>query len=155
MKLLVHGCRGSIPISTPQSNIYGGNTSCYELIFNEYQLIFDTGTGFRHVSIDESKKTIIFYSHWHHDHIQGLAFNSGLYNTKKDIFVSSALNNKNESKNIIHQYFSGFYFPLELIKIVTSKKPLLLKFLLSFIDCESSSTLTLPSKYNLPLGALS
>ena len=122
MKLTVHGCRGSIPISTPQSIIYGGNTSCYELIFNNYQLIFDTGTGFRQVSIDETKKTIIFYSHWHHDHIQGLAFNSGLYNTKKDIFVSSALNNKNESKNIIHQYFSGFYFPLELINKLPNLK---------------------------------
>ena len=34
---------------------------------------------------------------------------------RKYIFISSALNDKNESKNIIHQYFSGFYFPLELI----------------------------------------
>ena len=122
MKLLVHGCRGSIPISTPQSYIYGGNTSCYELIFNDYQLIFDTGTGFRHVSIDESKKTIIFYSHWHHDHIQGLAFNSGLFNPKKNTYITCALNDKNESKNIIHRYFSGFYFPIELTKKLSNLK---------------------------------
>jgi phosphoribosyl 1,2-cyclic phosphodiesterase len=122
MKLLVHGCRGSIPISSPQSYIYGGNTSCYELIFNEYQLIFDTGTGFRHVSIDESKKTIIFYSHWHHDHIQVLAFNSGLFNPKKNTYITCALNDKNESKNIIHRYFSGFYFPIELTKKLSNLK---------------------------------
>ena len=53
MKLIVHGCRGSVPISTPQSIIYGGNTSCYELIFDNYQLIFDTGTGFRNVKLDD------------------------------------------------------------------------------------------------------
>ena len=122
MKLTVHGCRGSIPINTPQSNIYGGNTSCYELIFNDYQLIFDTGTGFRQVSIDESKKTIIFYSHWHHDHIQGLAFNSGLFNTEKKIYITSALNDSNESKKIIQSYFSGFYFPIQLTKILTNLK---------------------------------
>ena len=122
MKLTVHGCRGSIPISTPQSNIYGGNTSCYELIFDDYQLIFDTGTGFRQVSIDESKKTIIFYSHWHHDHIQGLAFNSGLFNTEKKIYITSALNDSNESKKIIQSYFSGFYFPIQLTKILTNLK---------------------------------
>ena len=122
MKLLVHGCRGSIPISTPQTHIYGGNTSCYELIFNDYQLIFDTGTGFRHVSIDESKKTIIFYSHWHHDHIQGLAFNSGLFNPKKNTYITCALNDKNESKNIINSYFSGFYFPIELTKKLSNLK---------------------------------
>ncbi len=122
MKLTVHGCRGSIPINTPQSNIYGGNTSCYELIFNDYQLIFDTGTGFRQVSIDESKKTIIFYSHWHHDHIQGLAFNSGLFNTEKKIYITSALNDSKESKKIIQSYFSGFYFPIQLTKILTNLK---------------------------------
>ena len=32
---------------------------CYELIFNDYQLIFDTGTGFRNVKLD-NLKTIIF-----------------------------------------------------------------------------------------------
>ena len=118
----MHGCRGSIPISTPETIIYGGNTSCYELIFNDYQLIFDTGTGFRQVSIDESKKTIIFYSHWHHDHIQGLAFNSGLFNTEKKIYITSALNDSNESKKIIQSYFSGFYFPIQLTKILTNLK---------------------------------
>ena len=122
MKLIVHGCRGSIPISTPETNIYGGNTSCYELIFNDFQLIFDTGTGFRHVNFDDLKKTIIFYSHWHHDHIQGLAFNSGLFNTEKKIYITSALNDSNESKKIIQSYFSGFYFPIQLTKILTNLK---------------------------------
>ena len=122
MKLAVHGCRGSIPISTPETNIYGGNTSCYELIFNDFQLIFDTGTGFRHVYFDDLKKTIIFYSHWHHDHIQGLAFNSGLFNTEKKIYITSALNDSNESKKIIQSYFSGFYFPIQLTKILTNLK---------------------------------
>ena len=122
MKLAVHGCRGSIPISTPETNIYGGNTSCYELIFNDFQLIFDTGTGFRHVYFDDLKKTIIFYSHWHHDHIQGLAFNSGLFNTEKKIYITSALNDSNDSKKIIQSYFSGFYFPIQLTKILTNLK---------------------------------
>ena len=122
MKLAVHGCRGSIPISTPETNIYGGNTSCYELVFGDYQLIFDTGTGFRNVELDHLKKTIIFYSHWHHDHIQGLAFNSGLFNPKKNTYITCALNDKNESKNIIHRYFSGFYFPIELTKKLSNLK---------------------------------
>ena len=61
MKLTVHGSRGSIPISSPQSVGYGGNTSCYELLFDDYQLIFDTGTGFRQVSIDQFKRTFIFF----------------------------------------------------------------------------------------------
>ena len=116
MKLTVHGSRGSIPISSPQSVGYGGNTSCYELLFDDYQLIFDTGTGFRQVSIDQFKRTFIFYSHWHHDHIQGLAFNSGIFNEEKKIHICSALNNKMTSRNLVHQYFSGFYFPIELIE---------------------------------------
>ena len=68
------------------------------------------------------KKTIIFYSHWHHDHIQGLAFNSGLFNPKKNVYITCALNDKNESKNIINRYFSGFYFPIELTKKLSNLK---------------------------------
>ena len=112
----VHGSRGSIPIASPNSVVYGGNTSCYELIYGDYQLIFDTGTGFREVKIDKSKRTFIFYSHWHHDHIQGLAFNYGIFDSEKKINICSALNNKNTSQNIVNKYFSGHYFPLDLTK---------------------------------------
>ena len=118
MKLTVHGSRGSVPISSPQSVGYGGNTSCYELLFDDYQLIFDTGTGFRQVNLDQFKRTFIFYSHWHHDHIQGLAFNSGMFNAEKKIHISSALNNKITCRKLIHQYFSGFYFPIELTELL-------------------------------------
>ena len=41
---------------------------------------------------------------------------------RKIYIFQCALNDKNESKNIIHQYFSGFYFPLELIKKITKFK---------------------------------
>ena len=42
MQVNVHGCRGSIPSCSEETVGYGGNTSCYEIRFDNFQLIIDT-----------------------------------------------------------------------------------------------------------------
>ena len=78
MKLIIHGCRGSIPISSVDMMKYGGNTTCFELIMDEFQIFFDTGSGFQNAILDPNKEILILLSHFHHDHLQGLAFNKYL-----------------------------------------------------------------------------
>ena len=79
MKLTVHGCRGSVPTPSPYTAKYGGHTTCFELRFNGYQIIFDTGSGFQNLILaDSTVEKLILYSHFHHDHIQGLPFNADL-----------------------------------------------------------------------------
>lgn len=117
MKLNVHGSRGSIPTSSGSTVGYGGNTSCYELAFGNYQIFFDTGSGFRNANfLESSKSKIIFYSHWHHDHIQGLPFNAGIFNPENRFLVSSALASRNVVRNTLQTYFSGGYFPVDIIE---------------------------------------
>ena len=41
------GVRGSIPVSGPEFERYGGNTSCIEVKYGNRHLIFDAGTGLR------------------------------------------------------------------------------------------------------------
>ena len=114
MKLITHGCRGSIPNSSKEMNRYGGNTTCFELNMDDFQVFFDTGSGFQNAVLDSNKQIIIVFSHFHHDHLQGLAFNKYLIKAEKKICICSALVNAGKLKKIIRRYFSGDFFPLDL-----------------------------------------
>ena len=117
----MHGTRGSIP--QPQNTSrYGGNTSCYEVITDDFQIIFDTGTGFQDVALDQDRMTVILYSHFHHDHIQGLPFNLDVFSHLENIYLSSALVNRQVLKNLIQTYFSGGYFPVDIVTILKQLK---------------------------------
>ena len=91
MKVTVHGCRGSIPTASPDTQKYGGNTTCFELSFKVYQIVFDTGTGFQNPAFAcKSITKLILYSHFHHDHIQGLVFHDGLFNQDHQVTFSTS-----------------------------------------------------------------
>ena len=117
----MHGVRGSIP-QPKNTSKYGGNTSCYELVTDDFQIILDTGTGFQDVILDRQKTTIILYGHFHHDHIQGLPFNLGVFSHQEDIYLASGLVNRHVLKNLIQTYFSGGYFPVDIVTILKQLK---------------------------------
>ena len=59
MKLITHGCRGSIPNPSKEMLKYGGNTTCFELSMDDFQVFFDTGSGFQNAVLDSNKQIII------------------------------------------------------------------------------------------------
>lgn len=83
MKIRFWGVRGSIPAPGPETNRYGGNTSCVSVTTSSGGLIIiDMGTGLMHLGNalmgkDFGKgrgRASILLSHTHWDHIQGLGF---------------------------------------------------------------------------------
>ena len=83
MKIRFWGVRGSIPAPGPDTNRYGGNTSCVSVTGDNGSLvIIDMGTGLMHLGnallgreFGQGKgKASILLSHTHWDHIQGLGF---------------------------------------------------------------------------------
>ena len=74
--IINHGVRGSTPNPSQNNLFFGGNTPCVEIKTQQYQLIFDCGSGFSKVNFSNDLETILFISHFHHDHIQGLPFNN-------------------------------------------------------------------------------
>ena len=114
MKLTIHGCRGSIAVSSKDTVKYGGYTSCYEVRADNTQIVLDAGTGFRNVNLQKDSKKVILFSHLHHDHIQGLGFNKDIFNPSCQIEISSALCEATELRDNIQTYYSGSYFPLDL-----------------------------------------
>ena len=116
MKLNVHGCRGSVPVQSRGQTRYGGNTSCFEVTFGQFQIFFDTGTGFRTAQFGGPEITkILLYSHWHHDHVQGFAFNPNIFVPDHKVLVASGLSSADVSRQMLQQYFSGSYFPIDVI----------------------------------------
>ncbi len=86
------GVRGSYPVPGKRANHFGGNTSCLEIRANEHIIILDAGTGIINLGnklVEEMKQNgnsdknpmniHIFFSHTHHDHIQGLPFFAPAY----------------------------------------------------------------------------
>ncbi len=79
MKITYWGVRGSIATPGKNTVIYGGNTACLSVEFDDTILIFDAGTGIRVcgnylLSKGKNIKVKIFISHTHWDHIQGFPF---------------------------------------------------------------------------------
>lgn len=80
MKVVTYGVRGSIPISRPDANEFGGNTTCVRIISQcipkGRALVIDAGSGFVPLSSDLLSEGIfeidLLFTHWHHDHTQGL-----------------------------------------------------------------------------------
>ena len=82
MKVRFWGVRGSIPAPGPETNRYGGNTSCVSVTAGGELVIIDMGTGLMHLgnalmAAEFGKgngRATILLSHTHWDHIQGLGF---------------------------------------------------------------------------------
>ena len=83
MRLRFWGVRGSIPAPGPETNRYGGNTSCVSVHTASGGLVIvDMGTGLMHLGNTlmggafgkGAGRATILLSHTHWDHIQGLGF---------------------------------------------------------------------------------
>jgi phosphoribosyl 1,2-cyclic phosphodiesterase len=86
VKVRFWGTRGSIATPGPDTNHFGGNTSCVEVTTdNGAHLILDCGTGARKLAgnlMSRGEKPIsvnILIGHTHWDHIQGFPFFGPLF----------------------------------------------------------------------------
>ena len=115
MDVKFYGVRGSTATPGNEFTKFGGNTSCTEIIHNDFQIVLDAGTGFKAIQIRKDAPVLILFSHFHFDHIQGLPFCRDLLSPDTPIYFSSALVSKQELKRILGSCFSPHYFPIELI----------------------------------------
>ncbi|HAA58626.1 MAG TPA: hypothetical protein DCE42_27940 [Myxococcales bacterium] len=80
LKITLYGTRGSIPVSRPDVQQHGGNTTCLRVesaaLPEGMALVVDAGSGYVPLCGDLLKEGIfnisLLFSHWHHDHTQGL-----------------------------------------------------------------------------------
>ena len=112
------GVRGSIPVSGPDFERYGGNTSCIELKYGDRHVLFDAGTGLREAAAafaeTGAREVDLFFTHSHYDHIIGLPFCDPIYdpNVKVNIW-SGHLAGKTTTRQLIDEFMRPPWFPVE------------------------------------------
>ncbi|MEX0684821.1 MAG: response regulator [Balneolales bacterium] len=113
------GVRGSTPCANRENVIYGGNTSCVQVMppNTDELLIFDSGSGIRNLGNNiVSKNTIvngrIFITHAHWDHIQGFPFFKPVYvpDNKFDIHLPEQM--IGGAKDVLSGQMTYTYFPV-------------------------------------------
>jgi phosphoribosyl 1,2-cyclic phosphodiesterase len=119
MKLTVWGARGSIPVSGPEYDRYGGDTTCVCLETNAGEtVILDAGTGLRplgNVLLKEGKKTFHFVlSHAHWDHLLGFPFFKPLYRDGVTIHIHGCTYAQQSIRTFLSEVMQPPFFPVTL-----------------------------------------
>lgn len=125
MRITFWGVRGSIPAPGPETNRYGGNTSCVSVTTRSGALfIIDMGMGL--VNLGEqlmrrefSKgqgKAIVLLSHPHWDHIQGFPFFAPVYIRGNELIVYGNARSPSMLEGILEGQMNPHFSPIYTIK---------------------------------------
>jgi len=122
------GTRGLISSPRRETAIYGGNTTCMQIIYKDHLIIVDTGFGACNLGEKLMQKILtqganlqihVFYTHFHWDHIQGLPFFHPIYFSSTTLNIYSPLPANVAYKNL-DQLFDGSYSPFSGIHSMAS-----------------------------------
>jgi phosphoribosyl 1,2-cyclic phosphodiesterase len=117
MKIILRGVRGSIPTSGPDTEYYGGNTSCTDVSEDGWVLVLDGGSGMRQSStcINPANKRIdILLTHLHLDHIQGLGFFKPLFDPAMEVHIWGPASSAQTLHSRLSKYLSPPLFPVHI-----------------------------------------
>ena len=112
------GTRGAIPTPASWTRVYGGNTSCVEIRFDDTLFICDAGSGIRELGKDLARrnpppKTLhLLISHTHWDHIQGFPFFAPVYMPDMRIHVYGQRADDNRICRVLSGQMSEEFFPV-------------------------------------------
>lgn len=111
------GVRGSIPVSGPDYDRYGGNTACIEIRCGEYRLLFDGGSGLRPAGKSLKNEGIgeidVFLTHSHYDHMIGLPFFHPLYDPSIKLMLwSGHMHGRMTTRELIADFMRPPWFPV-------------------------------------------
>lgn len=111
MRITLWGVRGSLPISSPDTVRYGGNTTCVEITCSDNEfLIIDGGSGIYELgkNLPDQGICTLCLSHLHWDHIQGLPFFQPFYSPDWTIrlYVPKG------GEHVLDTLMDGLHFPL-------------------------------------------
>jgi ribonuclease BN (tRNA processing enzyme) len=112
------GTRGSLATPGRDTLLFGGNTSCAQVIGEEgTMLVLDAGTGIREMSKTfplNLKRVDVLLSHLHMDHIQGLGFFAALYNPGMEVHIWGPASPTLGLRSRLMRYLSPPLFPVHL-----------------------------------------
>ena len=117
MKITIRGVRGSIPTSGPDTEKYGGNTSCVDISEDGWVLVLDGGSGMRQSNTGANpnlKRVDILLTHLHLDHIQGLGFFKPLFDPEMEVHIWGPASSTQKLQSRLGRYLSPPLFPVHI-----------------------------------------
>ena len=112
MIVRIWGTRGSIPAPRPATAGYGGNTSCIEVRGEDpgELVVLDAGTGICALGSaglsPEVSRVDVLLTHLHMDHILGLGFFSGLFQTGLEVHLWGPASPVHSLRDRLSRYLS-------------------------------------------------
>ena len=129
LQLKFFGSTGIFPSPRKTTSVFGGNTTCIQIVHKKHIIIVDTGYGVallgetlldRILKEKESLEIHVFFSHFHWDHILGLPFFQPIYFPSTTLHLYAPLPKKEIWKNL-NLLFDGSYSPFSGIDSMPSK----------------------------------
>lgn len=118
MKVIIRGTRGSIPVASPQTQRYGGNTTCIEVLTDAGdRIIIDAGSGIRTLG-DELMATgpasfALCFTHAHWDHLLGFPMFAPIFSPGSSIAIHAPKDiGRNGIRNVLSGIMDRRYFPI-------------------------------------------
>ncbi|TVQ11596.1 MAG: hypothetical protein EA364_10040 [Balneolaceae bacterium] len=118
VQIRLWGVRGSTARPGKEHMLYGGNTSCVQIVLpdNDGLIVFDSGTGIHGLGNElmNSGKRIhgrIFITHSHWDHIQGFPFFKPFFSRHNNFAIHMPTQQKLQCHEVMQGLMSQNYFP--------------------------------------------
>lgn len=125
MRITTYGTRGSTPVSRPDTVRFGGNTTCLriesECLPPGVAFVVDTGSGYFPLSQQLLKEGImnvaVVYTHYHHDHTQGLLLAPHTYIPKANVEVWGPSEHGEGPREVMQDIMRAPHFPVDFKKV--------------------------------------
>lgn len=112
------GARGSIPVSGPEYERYGGDTTCLEIRTgaSDQIVVVDAGSGIRRLAnrvLAEKRFEFTFlFTHVHWDHILGFPFFKPIYSEKARLNIFGCPRLQGNMETLLSRTMDAPYFPV-------------------------------------------
>jgi phosphoribosyl 1,2-cyclic phosphodiesterase len=126
LHLVIHGARGSTPVSGEHTRRYGGHTTCFSVdVSPDTTIIIDCGTGMAFAPELRSpmpRHYHVFITHYHYDHLQGLQFFRPLYEQEHRFTFYGMLPDSMSVAEAIGGVFKPPWFPVSIDDTAAAKE---------------------------------
>ncbi len=118
MKVRFWGTRGSIAVPGKDTILYGGNTSCLDIVLESgRRIVIDAGTGIRPlgdhlIAKGNAVDILLLISHIHWDHVQGFPFFDPVFNPACKISVDGSPASMKGLQAIFDNKMGDGFFPV-------------------------------------------
>lgn len=126
--LTFRGVRGSMPVSGPTTEKYGGRTLCIDIdTGTDLRMIIDGGTGISALAQElvippEGIEFHVFLTHYHWDHLQGILFFPPLYDERNRFTFYGHSWNGMGVKQAIEGALRPPWFPVSILETAADKE---------------------------------